>query len=239
MSQLIYVICQIVGSGVVGMATYWLSSKLWPASVKKDAMTHILKHALSPILAVIRPAKRLPIADLISDINSIDKIMKDNPFDIPPLHKCKMNDINRFIELYEGEQTNCENRKVLEREIRKEYSSYVTMFNIQCNYVKKQLGYPYSNFYDSLRYETGSPFFSTLFLSLLFIMWISIYAFFLIKNEFLKAILILFVPAILFVIYAIIYRVLKNRGGIRVIINNIKSKHKNDSKSSNDLERQK
>jgi hypothetical protein len=34
-SKIIDVLCQIVGGGVVGIITYWISSKLWPASKKK------------------------------------------------------------------------------------------------------------------------------------------------------------------------------------------------------------
>ena len=234
MQQLISAICTIVGGLIVGIVTYWFSSKLWPASIKKNAMTHTLEHALSPILKIVRPVKNLSISDMISDINSIDKIMKDNPFDIPPLHRYKIDDINRFIELYEDDKTSVESKQILKKKIKIEYSSYVSMFNIQCNYVRKQLGYPYSNFYDSLRYETGSPFMATLFLLLILVIWAALYVLFLIENKYNTAMLILLVPTILYAILAILYRVLKNHGGIIVVINNIKCKNEDSSQTVND-----
>lgn len=233
-SKIIDVLCQIVGGGTVGIITYWISSKLWPASVKKDAMEHTLEYALMPIQKILKPIRLLSIEDIFSDIKEIDEIMNNNPFDIPPLHRCKVDDIKRFIKLYNDDTRN---QKILEKKIRSEYASYVSMFHIQCNYVKKQLGYPYSNFYDALRYETGSPVIATLFLLFIAIMLVSVYVVLFLQNEPLKATIIFCSPAVLFLIYAIIYRILKNRGGIRVVISNFRNRK--SGRLPNDSVRQK
>ncbi|WP_444644329.1 hypothetical protein ACRQU7_05425 [Caproiciproducens sp. R1] len=69
-SKIIDVLCQIVGGGVVGIITYWISSKLWPASVKKDAMEHTLEYALTPIQKILKPIRLLSIEAGLSGLIS-------------------------------------------------------------------------------------------------------------------------------------------------------------------------
>ena len=102
-------------------------------------MVHVLDNALKPISKVIGLDKLISIDELISNIEQINGIMADNPFDIPPVHRYKINDLNKLIEKYE-EQKDDTNRRILEKQIRNDYKSYIAMFHIQCNYIRKQLG---------------------------------------------------------------------------------------------------
>ena len=103
-------------------------------------------------------------------------------------------------------------------------SAYVDMYNIQCNYTKKKLGYPYDSVFDFLRYKTGMPVLMAGLLIMLGIAWFIVYFYFYINQKLLSAILTLVIPVIAFLLYAIGYRLLKDRGGIHVIIRDRKER---------------
>lgn len=217
MDKFIDVLCQIICGGTVGIITYWVSSKLWTPSEKKEALKHTMNYVLLPISSILLSVRKTKIEDLLAMIEKIDAIMNANPFDIPPTHRWKLNDVKDSVKNYK-DHNDKKAKELLERKIRYEVSAYVNMFNIQCNYTKKQLGYPYDSVYDFLKYKTGMPVLAAGGLIALGIMWFIVYYVLYSYHEFIPAILTIVIPVLLFLLYAIGYRLLKDRGGLRVMI---------------------
>lgn len=199
-------------SGAGGVITFLISDRKKSKKRSQELQNSSLEDVYLPLLKILyNDDTNVPIEKISENCKIIDEKFKSKVLYIPPEHIRQMKILRYYLSQY-----NSYGDEWL-KPIFRQYKRMSKMIDKYSNYLKKIHGFPYESTYVNYCSTTYSPRFSVFNVTLLIILWLTIYALFLIFNKPFKALVTALAPYLIYLLIKYGGRFVRARGGFIIV----------------------